>query len=147
MPNDIPTEWQLSISLVTFLCHHKWPRSWCMLGGQIRLVSVIATDHQLFRQNARLHSTVTSTPDCNSRARKLESQPNLIFHGDWSWSDFHGHSPHFTDPKGAVFSYWQKCLHLHVFLADCVGSLSLHRDSVCRLNDQLDMTLIVLNRL
>ena len=46
-----------------------------------------------------------------------------------------------ADPRRAVASYWQMCMHL--VLVNCLGGLSLPRKSVVRLTDRLDMTIAV----
>ena len=58
----------------------------------------------------------------------------------WSQNNFYGHSFPTADSSGAVVSYWRKFGHL--VLVNRLGSLP--RNSVDRLTDQLDMTLIVL---
>ena len=46
-----------------------------------------------------------------------------------------------ADSRGAVVSYWRKCVH--EVLVYCLGGLSLPRKSVVRLTDRPDMTLDV----
>ena len=59
--------------------------------------------------------------------------------GDWSRNNFYGHSLPTTDSSGAVVRYWRKDEHLVV--VNCLGSLP--RNSVVRLIDHLDMTVVV----
>ena len=55
------------------------------------------------------------------------------------WNHFYGHSLPTADSSTAVVSYWRKDVHL--VLDSCLGSL--HRNSVVRLTDRLDMTIVV----
>ena len=58
--------------------------------------------------------------------------------------NFYGHSLPTADSSGAVLSYWLK--YMHLVLVNCLGGLSLLRNSVSRLADLLNITLIVLTR-
>ena len=64
--------------------------------------------------------------------------PATFFHGDWSWNNFYGHSLPTADSSREEVSYLQKDVHLVL-----VNRLwSLPRNSVVRLTDHLNMTLI-----
>ena len=55
---------------------------------------------------------------------------------------FFGHSYPYTDSRRAVISYWQK--YVRLVLVNCLGGLSLPRNSASRLTDWLNLTLIML---
>ena len=59
-----------------------------------------------------------------------------------SWNNFYSHPLPTADSCRVVVSYWWK--YVHSALVNCLGSLL--RNSVDRLTDWLDMTLILLNR-
>ena len=63
------------------------------------------------------------------------SGPAAFFQEDWSWIHFYGDSLSTADSSRAVVSYWQKVLVNHLE--------SLPRNSVVRLTDHLDMTVVV----
>ena len=62
----------------------------------------------------------------------------IFFHWDWSWNHFCSHSLPTADSSRAV-SYWRKDVHL--VLVNLLGSLP--RNSVVKLTDRLDMTIVV----
>ena len=66
------------------------------------------------------------------------SPPTIL---SWRLINFYVHSPPSADSGRAVVSYWRKYVH------NCFGGTSLTRNSVSRLKDRLDMTLIVLTEL
>ena len=71
---------------------------------------------------------------------QVQSSGSATFvHGDWSRNNFYGHSLPTADSSWAVVRYWRKDEHL--VLVNCLGSLP--RNSVVRLIDHLDMTVIV----
>ena len=72
-------------------------------------------------------------------SRVRSSGPVTFFHGVWSSNHFYSHSHSNTDSSRAVVSYWQKDVHL--VLVNCLGSLP--RNSVVRLIDHLNMTIVV----
>ena len=57
----------------------------------------------------------------------------------WSWNNFYGHSRPTADSSRTVVSYWQK--NVHLVLVKHLGSLP--RNSVVRLTDRLNMTIVV----
>ena len=57
----------------------------------------------------------------------------------WSWNNFYGHSRPTADSSRTVVSYWQK--NVHLALVNRLGSLP--RNSVVRLTDHLNMTIVV----
>ena len=58
---------------------------------------------------------------------------------DWSWNHFYDHSLPTADSSRAVVSYWRKDMYL--ILVNSLGSLP--RNSVVRLSDRHDMTIVV----
>ena len=62
-----------------------------------------------------------------------------FFRGNWSWNHFYGHSFPSADSSRAVVSCWRNDVHL--VLVYRLGSLS--RNSVVRLTDRLNMTIVV----
>ena len=87
----------------------------------------------------------SSTPsDWYSGDHRFDPQSNHIpFAEIWSWNNFYGHSVPTSDSSRAVVSYCRK--YGHLVLVNSLGSLP--RNSVDRLTDRLDMTLIVLTGL
>ena len=73
------------------------------------------------------------------RSRVQSSGPATFFSGDWSWNHFYGRSLPTANSSRAVVSYWQKDVHL-VLVNRLV---SLPRNSVVRLTDCLNMTIVV----
>ena len=71
--------------------------------------------------------------DCG-RSRVRSSGPATFFRGDWSRNHFYGHYfPGADSSRAVVKYYWRKDVDLG----------SLPRNSVVRLTDRLDMTIIV----
>ena len=56
----------------------------------------------------------------------------------WSWNNSYGHSRPTADSSRTVVSYWQKNVHLALVIR--LGSLP--RNSVVRLTDRLNMTIV-----
>ena len=76
--------------------------------------------------------------DCG-RSRVRSSGPTTFFRGDWSCNHFFGHSLPSADSSRAVVIYWRN--DMHFVLANRLGILP--RNSVVRLTDHLDMTIVV----
>ena len=76
--------------------------------------------------------------DCG-RSQVPSSSTATSFRGDWLWNHFYSHSFHSADSSRAVVNYWQNdvCLVL-------VNRLkNMPRNSVVRLTDRLNMTIVV----
>ena len=56
-----------------------------------------------------------------------------------TWNHLYGHSFPSADSSKAVVNYWRK--HMHLVLVNYLGSLP--RNSVVRLTDRHDMTIVV----
>ena len=71
---------------------------------------------------------------------QVQSSGSATFvRGDWSRNNFYRHSLPIAGSSGAVVRYWRKDEHL--VLINSLGSLP--RNSVVRLTDRLDMTIVV----
>ena len=69
----------------------------------------------------------------------VRSSPSAtFFRGDWSWNHFYDHFLPMADSSRSVVSYWRKDVHL--VLVNSIGRLP--RNSVVRLTDCLDMTIV-----
>ena len=73
------------------------------------------------------------------QSRVRSPGPATFFRGHWSCNHFYAHSFPFADSSRAVVNYWPKDVHL--VLVNRLGSLP--RNSVVRLTDRLNMTVVV----
>ena len=104
-----------------------------------RLIRVCSVCSHEFLSKIKKHELLHPTPlkmkrDCG-RSRVRSSGPLTFFRWDWSWNHYYGHSFPSADSSRAVVNYWRKDVHLVL--------VSLPRNSVVRLTDRLDMTIVV----
>ena len=88
------------------------------------------------------HLFFSSSASCFDPARKFtfkSGSGNILSWRLVSWNHFYCHSLPTADSRKAVVSYWRKDVHL--VLVNCLGNLP--RNSVVRLTDRLDMTIVV----
>ena len=71
---------------------------------------------------------------------QVQSRPDPILGGDWSWNKYYGHSPPSADSRRVVVSYKQKCVH-EVLVNHLVKIAQEKR--VVRWTDRLNMTITV----
>ena len=108
--------------------HNKYHSPICWL---------ISNCYKLVSQPLR---AVGNVPDCRSRGRQFD--PGLVscFHGNWSWNNFYGHSPAFSDLRRVVVSYKGK--HTQEVLVNHLVKLAQEK-SVVRCADCPNMTIAV----
>ena len=79
--------------------------------------------------------------DCRSRGREFDPCPVPYFRGDWSWTNFYGHSPPFRwFIQEGLLSVTSESMCTNYWLTACS---SLPRKSVVRWTDRPAMTIAV----